>query len=202
MSRWSLTQADSGDLVEVVGLLNEAAARLHAAGIDQWGLDWMSRERMSPAVDRGEVYVVREHSGRSIATIQLSPRADPDFWMEAEQQDSALYVGKLARGTEAPRGVGTALLCWSVHHAASRGYELVRLDAWASNSGLHNFYLNKGWRHVRTCIVSGRQSGALFEVEAKKNAEVASLFEELASGGRRCAQEPTVSARSAPRCGG
>ncbi|GAA3759555.1 GNAT superfamily N-acetyltransferase [Spinactinospora alkalitolerans] len=174
---WRIDEAGEGDLPEVVTLLNEVAQRLRNRGIEQWALGWMTDARIRPAIMRGEVFVVRAAKGRIVATVLLTDVADADFWTPEEQQTKALYVAKLARSDDHP-GVGSWLLRWGVDYAARKGYSAVRLDAWATNEGLHQYYRDRGWTHLRTMRVPGRRSGALFEHEASPDPAVHEVFEE------------------------
>ena len=64
-------------------------------------------------------------------------------------------------GGLAGRGVGAWLLDEAAREAARRGKRLLRLDAWTSNTRLHDYYRRQGFRLVR--IAGDRGSGALFE---------------------------------------
>lgn len=151
--------ASADDVQDVVDLLNEVAQDLHDRGVDQWSPGWMSQGRVRPMIQRGETWVVHD-DGHLVATASLSEKADPDFWTPAEQGTPALYLAKLASRR---RGAGAWAAQWSIEHARSLGYEVVRLDAWRSNEKLHSWYRDQGWRHLRTMDVPGRFSGALFE---------------------------------------
>ncbi|HLU98904.1 MAG TPA: GNAT family N-acetyltransferase [Thermobifida alba] len=146
----------------MVRLLNEAGSRLEQRGLDQWGEGWMTPDRMAPMIAAGETFVVDDGAGHLLATVSLSTTPDQDFWTTAEQQQPALYLSKLARANEVA-GVGEWTLDQAVTHAARAGYPRVRLDAWATNERLHEYYRRRGWRHLRTMDVEGRRSGALFE---------------------------------------
>ncbi len=174
---WSVRQAGQEDLANVVTLLNEAAERLHSRGVEQWGPGWMTNERMAPAVSRGEVFLVKERDGDPVATVTLHETPDVDFWSPEEQKENALYLGKLARSDDEP-GVGTWLLRWCVDHAAQLGYRRVRLDAWATNQRLHEYYQLNGWTHLRTVSLPWRQSGGLFEHDAVEDLEAREVFVE------------------------
>ncbi len=174
---WHVRRAGESDLPDVVMLLNEAAQRLHDNGIEQWGPGWMSNERMAPPVRRGEVFLVRDHSSTPVATVMLTETPDADFWTPQEQTAKALYLAKLAR-TDAVSGVGTWLLRWSVDHAARQGYRCVRLDAWATNPALHEYYRLNGWTYLRTVDLPWRQSGALFEHAAIEDLAAREVFAE------------------------
>ncbi|MFC7331476.1 GNAT family N-acetyltransferase [Marinactinospora rubrisoli] len=153
--------ATPADLSDVVQLLNDAADRLADRGVDQWRRGWMTADRMRKMIAKGETFIV-EDDGKAVATFSLSTIPDPDFWTPEEQSDPALYLAKLARDKDS-QGVGEWALNWALRHAARSGYNRVRLDAWASNHDLHEYYRSRGWRHLRTMLVPGRKSGALFE---------------------------------------
>ena len=103
---------------------------------------------------------------RVVATTILSDDGDTDFWTPQELTEPAFYVSKVAAVDGYP-GLGSALLDWCGWQAARRGGELLRLDAWRTNPDLHRYYLTRGFRHVRTVEVPGRNSGALFERPAR-----------------------------------
>lgn len=151
--------AGDDDVQDVVDLLNEVAQNLHDRGIDQWSPGWMSPDRVSSMIQRGETWVVHDEE-QLVATVSLSGKPDPDFWTAAEQRIPALYLAKLA--SRRP-GAGAWTARWAVEHAGNLGYDLVRLDAWRSNTRLHAWYRDQGWSHLRTMRVPGRFSGALFE---------------------------------------
>lgn len=155
-----MRQAEEDDVDAVVGLLNEAGGRLADRGLDQWGRHWMSRDRIGPMVETGETWLAEEANGVPAVTVSLSTFADPDFWTPAETMIPALYLSKLASRV---RGAGSWAIEWALCHAGELGYEVVRLDAWATNEGLHDYYRGRGWTHLRTMEVPGRRSGALFE---------------------------------------
>lgn len=157
--------ATGSDVEAVVDLLNEAGARLADRGLDQWGVGWMSRQRMLPMIERGETWIAEDDEGIPFVTVSLSDDPDPDFWSPAELQTPALYLNKLA--SRIP-GAGEWAMEWALRHAGALGYDVLRLDAWATNTGLHEYYRTRGWTHLRTMRVPGRRSGALFERETTK----------------------------------
>lgn len=57
-------------------------------------------------------------------------------------------------------GVGAWLIREAADEAARRGKRSLRLDAWTTNTQLHDYYRRQGFRLVR---IDGGNSGALFE---------------------------------------
>jgi hypothetical protein len=158
----TIERAGIGDLDDVLGVLNMAAAELHRKGLDQWPHGFTA-DRIYPYVANAEMWLVRDGNGRPAATIRAAADADPDFWTPAEAAELAQYVSKMARTPDAKPGTGTMLLRWITDRAAQLGYSWVRLDAWRTNTGLHQYYADRGWTWLRTVAAPGRQSGALFQ---------------------------------------
>lgn len=162
--KWTVRIAEEDDLDGVVNILNQAGARLADKGLDQWGREWMPASRMAKMIARSETYVVHgSESGHLEATVTMSPDPGP-FWTEEERGQQAIYLGKLARSNDATPGVGTWVMnSWAPAWAAANGYEVIRLDAWATNPALHEYYSSRGWTYVRHESIPGNKSGALFE---------------------------------------
>lgn len=151
------------DIDAVVALRIEAEDWLHAAGIRQW----VDRERgvrdIRRAVAAGATYVVTDEEGHVVASFALAG-PDLDFWTAEDQPSTALYLYKFMisapyRGS----GLGEELLDWACARAEERGKTWLRLDCWRENDALQRYYKLRGFAHVRTVVVPGRGSGALFQ---------------------------------------
>jgi ribosomal protein S18 acetylase RimI-like enzyme len=95
-----------------------------------------------------------------VATMTLGEAA-PAPWLPADDPGSALYLGRFAVDRRfAGLGVGSWLIREAAEEAGRRGKRFVRLDAWTTNSRLHDYYRRQGFRLVR---IVGGLSGALFE---------------------------------------
>ena len=169
----NITQAGLSDLPDILALLNGAADRLHARGLDQWPVPF-GADRIGPLVERGEFLIVRD-DGMPAATAAVSAEGDTDFWSPRELAEPASYVGKAARAPEYP-GIGKILLRWVTDAAHERGDRWVRLDAWRTNTRLHAYYCARGWDYVRTVEAPGRNSGALFQRLALSDPEAREAF--------------------------
>lgn len=109
------------------------------------------------------VWVVTRR-GRVVATITIDHLADADFWRKTDRVRSALYVHRMAVARrESGIGLGAAMLDWAAERVVRAGRSRLRLDAWATNTGLHQYYEKLGFVRVRFETVPGRGSGALFE---------------------------------------
>ncbi|MFF8717504.1 GNAT family N-acetyltransferase [Streptomyces sp. NPDC015184] len=154
------TPADAETLMK---LRLEAEQWLAQAGIDQWR-DPATRvpalQKWHRDIAAGRTWVVDE-GPTVVATITLAS-PDGDFWGESDDPESAVYVAKLitARSVKGQR-IGGRLLDWAGAQARHRGLPWVRLDCWRSNIALQKFYLQEGFRHVRTEALPHRLSGWL-----------------------------------------
>lgn len=160
-------------LEDVRAVLDAAAARLAAAGIDQWPITFLEEgarrmHALREYADRGEVWLMRL-GHRPVGTVTISTVADPDFvtgWPSSEAD--AVYVSRLAV-TSAPRRMGLRLGRWVLHDlvpfvaqvACNRN--LIRLDCSRTNEKLHRYYEDAGFARVGTMQVPGRKSGALYQ---------------------------------------
>lgn len=163
----TIRKAMPADIDHVVALRIESETWLHAAGIRQW----IDRERgirnIEDGIHAGTTYVVTDDGAAVVATLTLNG-PDPDFWEDRDDPADALYLYKLMisrnyRGT----GLGDELLDWACRQAENRGKRKLRLDCWRENHALRAYYEHRGFRHVRTVVVEGRGSGALYERPAE-----------------------------------
>ena len=63
-------------------------------------------------------------------------------------------------------GLGTDVIEWACKRAGELGNDWVRIDVWTDNIGLHRYYQERGFRHVKTLDPSDYPSGALFQRKA------------------------------------
>jgi hypothetical protein len=52
---------------------------------------------------------------------------------------------------------------WGFESLRARHLHWLGIDVWTDNSGLHNYYLHNGFKHVRTLDLADYPSGALFQ---------------------------------------
>ncbi|GAA3165729.1 hypothetical protein GCM10010466_65670 [Planomonospora alba] len=156
-------EATPEDVDAVVALRIESERWLHAAGVRQW----IDRDRgirvIRDRITAGGTYLVVDNDDAVVASLTLSG-PDTDFWTSEDEPETALYLYKFmitgrCRGT----GLGDELLDWACAQAEQEGKRWLRLDCWRDNYGLQRYYLERGFTHVRTMIVDGRDSGALFQ---------------------------------------
>jgi len=163
----SIRAAASSDVDSITGLVREAVEWLGKRGTEQWqGPRFGDRARIAASIAAGTTFVILD-GDLVVGTVIVDEAADPEFWTEEDEPGSALYVHRMVvahshRGT----GLGSAVLDWAGRRAMDAGKSRLRLDAWASNQALHDYYRSQGFKHLRTLCFEHRGSGALFEREA------------------------------------
>lgn len=139
-------RATPEDVGTVVDILAEAAKWLASRGICQWPEHGFPASDVAERIKREEMHLVYL-AGEPVATIAID-WADSYFW--AFTDDDAVYVHRLAvRRQWAGQQIGERLLDWAADQAIAAGRTWVRLDCVADNKGLCQYYLDRGWTHVR-----------------------------------------------------
>lgn len=151
------------ELDVVLGLFRDAAVWLADRGLDQWQRG-PRIERIRQDIDAGAVFLVIDQDDEVVGTLTIDTRADPDFWTDADDPGSALYLHRMIVAPD-HRGerIGEAMTTWAEQFGAALGYRWLRLDAWRTNTELVSYYASRGWQHIRTVEPPWRESGALFQ---------------------------------------
>jgi ribosomal protein S18 acetylase RimI-like enzyme len=137
---------------------------------DQWSKPY-PRERLERWANRGVMWMAsldRHVNALPIATVTLDDEPEPGLWTAEEQKTAARYLSKLnVKPTDELRGlgIGAALVDWCFAQTVKAGGKYVRIDCWSTNTSLHSYYEQFGFKYVRT--VPDVNSGALFQAEAK-----------------------------------
>lgn len=163
---YRVRHADPQDLEACLALRVHAEEALAAAGVTQWHDREHGREVITGWIDQGAMHVVTTQAGDVAGCFALAG-ADPAFWTQAEAAQPALYLYKfIIRSDRRGSGLGDLLLDWCAKRAAECGARWLRLDCWRTNTGLHRYWLDRGFRHLDTREHPVRNSGALFERDA------------------------------------
>lgn len=149
-----MRRACEDDVVDIIELLEESSAWMVSIGINRWqpGAHVAAEQQLRGEVQRGIVYVWKP-SCVLIATMRLT-ETDDAIW--SNDSTTALYIHKMSvRRSLKGRGYGTLLVRWAEQQATRRGLDRLRLDCWAENQRLCNFYLSCGFQPLRTTTVQG-----------------------------------------------
>ena len=159
-------------------LLSERGEWLQARGSRQWAGEGLAPERIAGIAARGGSYIAVREDGMLAGTITVSGDGDLDFWIEAERAEPAWYLSKMATSLEHGRGLGGWMLRWAVDRAAQDGRAWCRLDVtrYEEAQPLRDWYAAQGWERVRTAVVEGKKSGALFQCRVAEDLEAREKF--------------------------
>ncbi|MEU9457155.1 hypothetical protein [Streptomyces sp. NPDC048277] len=142
----------------------ERAAWLARKGRDQWGSaglrDQAFLDRVSSSIEAGETWMLTKDD-EPIATIAIDQWSDPGLWSPSEMEDALFLHRLISPVSGAHHGTAGPLLSHALGLAAQQQKRYLRLDAWSTNTALHQFWIRHGFEHLRT--VAGVPSGALFE---------------------------------------
>lgn len=164
---YTIRPADLDDFGAVIDLRRYAEGWLAAAGIEQWTSSTTGDRVIREHFDNGLTYVANDERGEVVASLALGD-GDPDFWTPDELSDPAFYLYKFIIGpTERGTGLGDVLLDWACFKTELHQGLWLRLDCRRDNTGLHRYYLDRGFHQVDIRRAPGRQSGALFERSAE-----------------------------------
>lgn len=160
---YRIRTAEHRDLDAVIALRRYAEQWLADAGIDQWTSSATGDRVIKEHFEDSHSFIVEDQTGEVTASLALGD-GDADFWTPGELTAPALYlykfiIGPGARGT----GLGDVLLDWACYQAELAWAVFLRLDCHRTNTGLHDYYLARGFYHLGTRTAEGRASGALFE---------------------------------------
>jgi GNAT superfamily N-acetyltransferase len=156
----ALRLAKAHEVETVATLWEESAAWLKNRGVDQWQYP-VRTAAIASAIDDETVWLLDDDIG-PVATVTLDTDADEMLWLPADEPQNALYLHRLVVARRAAgQTLGDRILDWAGAEAARRGRRWLRLDAWTSNTGLHDYYLERGFELVR--LVTAVRSGAAFQ---------------------------------------
>jgi GNAT superfamily N-acetyltransferase len=133
------------------------------------GTPELLRANIGRSIATGTCYLVIDDP-KIVGTITADRFADPEFSIEADHPDDALYVHSMVvRRDRAGQGIRNAMIGFADELASKAGKKWLRLDAWKANEALHSYYRSAGFEHVRTTSCAHRGSGALFQREVMSN---------------------------------
>jgi GNAT superfamily N-acetyltransferase len=170
-----ITRAVPTDVEIIMEWRRERVAWLQSQGQDQWCIP-LPRSAVAATVMAGQTWMVWEVH-EPLATITLTaygdfeelwkPDRDPEaLWYPQDDPGDALYVSKMmVPGQHAGKDLGGEMLDWAGGRAFDAGLTWLRLDAWTTNTKLHEYYKSVGFKYVRT--VPSRVSGACFQRPAQ-----------------------------------
>ncbi|MFF0542581.1 GNAT family N-acetyltransferase [Nocardia thailandica] len=161
--------ATLGDLALICRLRVQRTAWLTARGSDQWTVAGRGRPieifagAVGRGIDAGETWIA-EVEGVPAGTITVNQRSDPGLWTPWELAESVIVHFMIVDLRFAGRRVGDRLLTHAARQAHRLGRAWVRLDAWTTNEGLHDYYRRAGFTLTRFAGPSADgPSCALFE---------------------------------------
>ncbi|UGT39647.1 GNAT family N-acetyltransferase [Nocardia yamanashiensis] len=167
------------DLGTITRLRLQRTHWLAAHGSDQWtragrGLPIeLFARAVTRSVRNGETWIA-EVNGEPAGTITVNDRADQGLWSPGELADAVIVHFMIVDLRFAGNRIGQALLSHAGALAREKHRAWVRLDAWTTNTGLHDYYRRAGFRLAR---IAGPEatgpSAALFERRADSWPEAA-----------------------------
>jgi GNAT superfamily N-acetyltransferase len=160
------------NLKAVLGLVEDAREWLWTKDTDQWAAPWpdeRSRDtRVLKGLQSGTTWIVWD-GDIPAATVTTTPRRNSAVWSEpactCDLTERAVFVHRLIAARKyAGLGLGAELIDW----AGLRGQRLygakwIRIDVWATNKGLHDYYLKTGFAPCGFCMDPSYPSSALFQ---------------------------------------
>jgi GNAT superfamily N-acetyltransferase len=142
----SMFMAQPSDLDSYIEMLEEVGDWLNTRGLSplRRGIYREHKNHYADSIARSEVYFARLGDDL-VATVRLLAHGG-DVW-PSNGHEAAFYVENLiVRREWSNRRIGRQMLIWAEEQAAVAGKSYLRLDCFADNAVLRNYYENAGYQ--------------------------------------------------------
>jgi GNAT superfamily N-acetyltransferase len=167
-----IARASAEHLDIVLGLIEDARIWLWTKDTDQWEKPWpnpAARDaRVLAGLKNGKTWIIWD-GDIAAGTVTVTTKRNTAVWSKsactADLAERAVFIHRLITSRNyAGQGLGAELIDWAgLWGDREYGAKWIRIDVWTTNTGLHDYYMNKGFRPCGTCADSEYPSGALFE---------------------------------------
>jgi hypothetical protein len=167
-----IARASARDLDTILGLIEDARSWLWIKATDQWEEPWPTPSardaRVLKGLQNGKTWIVWD-GAIAAATVTIATAHNPAVWSKptcrCDLAERAVYVHRLITARKyAACGLGAELIDWAgLRGRRKNRARWIRIDVWSTNTGLHDYYMSKGFRPCGTCADPDYPSGALFE---------------------------------------
>jgi GNAT superfamily N-acetyltransferase len=167
-----IARASAQHLDTVLGLIEDARNWLWSKDTDQWEEPWPTAAerdaRVLKGLQNGKTWIVWD-GAIAAATVTIATVHNPAVWSEptctCDRTERAVYVHRLITARRyAGCGLGAELINWAgLRGRRKNRARWIRIDVWSTNTGLHDYYMSKGFKPCGHCADPGYPSGALFE---------------------------------------
>lgn len=167
-----IARATAAHLDSVLGLIEDARSWLWTKDTDQWEKPWPNPSardaRVLKGLQNGKTWIVWDED-KPAATVTIATAHNPAVWSKPEctcdLAERAVFVHRLITSRKyAGCGLGAELIDWvGLRGRHKNRARWIRIDVWSSNTGLHDYYMSKGFEPCGKCADPDYPSGALFQ---------------------------------------
>ena len=127
----------------IVQILKDSAEYLHQKGINQWK-EPISEKEIADDIELKRVFIVQKILGKKLGIFSIR---DMDyFWPVNDYNKDTIYFYKFTICREyLGRGLGASIYS-AIEKRLQKKYKKIRLDCWAGNNKLKEFYKNLGFK--------------------------------------------------------
>lgn len=145
--RTKIINTTHDDLETIYNLFESAIAYQQKNTYPVWkGYD---KAALTKDIEEGNQYKIT--IGADIAMLFSVCYSDPLIWGERESGD-ALYLHRIVVNPEFKgKKLFAMVLAWSIFHGRLNNLPLIRMDTWADNPIMINYYKSFGFRYVDEC---------------------------------------------------
>jgi ribosomal protein S18 acetylase RimI-like enzyme len=138
--------ATSADLAEIRSAYADGRARQRETRSPVW--PEFTDSAILAEIDSG--FLFRVLDGSALVGVFSAVPEDQAIWGELERC-AHIYLHRIARASSYPgRGLVDAVIAWALERGKSLGSEGLRMDTWASNDALIEYYGKRGFSLVGT----------------------------------------------------
>ncbi|MFC5180140.1 GNAT family N-acetyltransferase [Actinomadura harenae] len=160
----TLRPARDEDVPDIIRLIDDAALWLRGQGTSQWARPWPNEAERRRRIERGielsketdedgpkaVTWLVIDDEGRPVATTYITRVPDRLLWTDEELKVKTVYLHRLVIDRDhAGAQLGERLIQWVGEWGrVNWGAEVIRIDVWADNVRLHEYYLKRDFAYM------------------------------------------------------
>jgi ribosomal protein S18 acetylase RimI-like enzyme len=150
-SSYQVENTNKSDLPFIFGFFDHSVKYQKAGGYPSW--ENYDKNILIQESEKGNQYKVT--FGKEIGIVFSVVYSDKILWGEQDKGD-AIYLHRIVVNPEFKgRKLFGLILNWSIAHAKQKGLQFVRMDTWANNLVIMDYYKSFGFRFMGNVDTSG-----------------------------------------------